>query len=169
MGCGCEKDRAVDPEGIAWGPVLWKMLHGLAERIGRVVANQLLQDEKLTWINILSKLPEIIPCDECRQHYKAYLLTTPITAMKTLAGPDLALFVRTWLWNLHSNVDARLKKPTVAFTDLPGLYVGLNLDIQFNTLNRLEKKAVQDGQVKYNSWMLYTKYFRSLLSNYGLA
>jgi len=169
MGCGCEKDRAVDPEGIAWGPVLWKMLHGLAERIGRVVSSQLLQDEKLNWINILSKLPEIIPCDECRQHYKAYLAENPITAMKGLANTDLTTFVKTWLWNLHSSVDKRLGKPTVAFTDLPGLYGSLNLDIQFNTLNRLEKKAVQDGQVKYNSWMLYTKYFRSLLSNYGLA
>ena len=167
MPCGCEKDRYIDPEGLGWGPLLWRVLHGLAERIGSCTA-LFFNDERLTWTHLLTLTGEILPCELCREHYKKWIKANPIHDIKLLKGTELREFIRKWLWSLHDNIDKNLGKPSIDYTDLPILYAGINIELSFRYLKKIEKIAVQDGNVKLNSWDSFVKHYLFMASIYRL-
>jgi hypothetical protein len=168
MPCGCEKDRYIDPEGLAWGPLLWRVLHGLAERIGTCVP-LFVKDERIAWYQLLTITGEILPCENFRTHYKSWIKLKPILAINTLTGTALREFIRTWLWSLHDNVCRDLGKPSIEYSELGILYANTNVELPFRYLNKLEQKAILEGYVKPNQWAAFIKHYRFMASIYGLA
>jgi hypothetical protein len=168
MPCGCEKDRYIDPEGLAWGPLLWRILHGMAERID-TSAPLFIKDERMVWVQLLNTTGEILPCEECRRHYKSWITLKPILAINTLSGTALREFVRSWLWSLHDTVDKSTGKPSIEYSELGILYANTNVELPFRYLNKLEQKAILAGTVKPNQWAAFVKHYRFMASIYGLA
>jgi Erv1 / Alr family len=169
MPCGCAKDRYMDPEGLSWGPLLWRVLHGLAERVGHLVRPIFLQDEKRSWRVLLEIIAKILPCDVCQAHYTKWLAAHPVSPIQTLTGDALREFIRTWLWTLHENVNKDLNKPSFAYENLTELYGNLNVEPPYKYFEKLEKIAIVKTVVKLNQWMIFVKEYRTLANIYGLV
>lgn len=90
------------PQNHIWGPELWTILHSSAERFGQP-SKRLPDDEKRIWFGLLRSLQFSLPCPLCKKHYISYFHTNQI--LLTREG------VRSWLFNLHNQVNQRNNKP----------------------------------------------------------
>ena len=127
MPCNCRKPQEDYPENKEWGPLLWAVLHGLAEKAGK--SNPLfLHEELYGWLIILKELQYIIPCPDCREHYKEYYLANPLTKTNIIDN------IRVWLFNLHNKVNYRkdvdpfsieLLSQTYSASQIKGNIIGL--------------------------------------------
>ena len=89
----------------SWGPALWMILHSTAERIGSQPSTKLPQEESRIWFGLLQRLRYALPCPQCKKHYSQYMATNPIIRIQK----DI---IRTWLFQLHEQVNQRLSKPS---------------------------------------------------------
>ena len=169
MPCACQTPGPAYPENKEWGPFVWTILHALAERAGKVVFQLYEADERRAWIQIIQLTGGMLPCAECREHYKEWLHGHPVTSIHAMPYADLKIWVRTWLWEIHQNVNTRLGKPGVLLTDLPGLYGHVNISMQFKLFELIEKRAIKQQGVHINAWLSWVKQYRTLMSVYGLS
>jgi len=135
MSCPCLLPQPNYPNTAAWGPLLWCILHGLAERAGSSKLPLILEDERRAWLHFFKETGDIIPCPACKKHYIEYLANHPITALKTLPHSERRLWITTWYWELHNFVNASLGKPQFLQSDLTTTYGRVALQ---DTLLRLE-------------------------------
>jgi hypothetical protein len=110
------------PQTAEWGPALWTILHSAAERIGTrrpatglLVAQRTIDaEEARLWSALLGSLRFSLPCPLCRSHYTAYYLQRIMGDVKA---------VRTWLWDLHVDVNRRLGRADgCGLEDLSAIY-----------------------------------------------
>ena len=90
------------PKNHIWGPELWMILHSSAERIGSS-KHSLPNEEWRMWHSLLHSLRYSIPCPQCKRHYNEYYAKTPIVHFSRET-------VRTWLFELHQNINMANKK-----------------------------------------------------------
>ena len=55
-----------------WGPVFWKILHSVSERVGANPIKTLQADELQYYQNFLKQLANVLPCKLCLNHYTIY-------------------------------------------------------------------------------------------------
>lgn len=115
MPCGCGKKNTGTvyfmgretndtPQPEEWGPILWKYLHCLAEKIG-ISGNPVIDADQANYIEtIISTLHLILPCPECQTHAASYISNNPLPSLKGLTGETLRSTVRDWLFNFHNHV-----------------------------------------------------------------
>ena len=123
MPCGCGKKNNVgtihfmgrdgtqmaDP--LEWGPILWKFLHCLSEKIG-TSGNKIVDADQANYMeSILSSLHLIIPCTECQAHTATYISTNSVPVLKGLHGEALRNTLRSWLLSFHNHVRASKGQP----------------------------------------------------------
>jgi hypothetical protein len=89
----------------AWGPPLWKLLHGIAETLGNQVVPMLATDEAHEIVFLLRDVEKIMPCQLCRTHYRAWRKDHPLEDIDRLRGFMLKTAVRKWLYDLHEEVN----------------------------------------------------------------
>ncbi len=97
-----------------WGPVVWRLLHTMADISCR-------KDIYLLWASVLRNTASVLPCNLCRTHMKSYLEThafVPNTWMKQ-TGSQNRDKIRVWISDLHNSVNERLGKPRVELRTLP--------------------------------------------------
>jgi len=164
MPCNCGKNKGTvhfmgqansniaDP--LQWGPILWKYLHGLAEKIG-MTSNIIDTDQANYMEAIITSLHLIIPCTECQAHTAFYISSNPFPSLKGLHGEQLRSTVRNWLFNFHNAV--RISKGQQITLNTPEecirLYTGVVLsknDYMFFVQN--VAFAVQQGWVRIDNW-----------------
>jgi hypothetical protein len=87
-------------ETTVWGPILWKVLHTLAE---------FCVDTTL-WNDLISRLTIDIPCVVCRSHFAAYIQDHPL-------GPTDTVNLINWFFTLHNDVNQRTGK--LVITSIP--------------------------------------------------
>ena len=77
-----------------WGPLLWTVMHSLAEIGGGapIVADD--------WTELFVALQTSIPCPDCTVHYMAWLAAHPPPTTGTADA-------RIWLLDLHNDVNQR--------------------------------------------------------------
>lgn len=92
------------PQNHIWGPALWMILHSAAERIGSKHLHRLPQEESRIWTGLLGSLRYSLPCPHCKKHYTIYFSSVPIMSPFTKES------VRSWLYELHSQVNQRTEK-----------------------------------------------------------
>jgi len=111
--------------GYEWGPPLWRILHTLAEHLGRHTVPLLIADERRSSIQFFKALETVLPCEKCKKHYRAWRLKNP--PEKFVAGEELRVAVRNWLWALHSEINRENGVQTEpALEDMPALYGNYN-------------------------------------------
>lgn len=118
--CNCGKKRSaltVTPRSIPievshdtalWGPTLWRILHTLAEFT-------MYGDMNRFWQILLRNMRTTLPCPDCRAHFVAWSDSHPLTNIKTM--PELRIFYRQWLLDLHNQVNVTKQSPTTPWTE----------------------------------------------------
>ena len=92
------------PNINVWGPSLWSILHGLAEKTGFKTNEKVEGEEKRLWRNLLMILRHSIPCPRCQKHYSDYVNQHPYHILFLLKGTEWGLALRTYLWTFHNAV-----------------------------------------------------------------
>jgi hypothetical protein len=164
MGCKCRAPVIDYPDSVDWGPILWKMLHALADRLSSGTPT-LFRDEINLWKKLIPFTGDIIPCDICRAHYKEYLGENPMGFLK-MARPDAATWIQTWLWTLHNDINVENNKPTFAFTDLHATYGSINLTDMFHQLEPVMKRAIEPNGVSFLKWKAWIIVYKTLVAMY---
>lgn len=96
-----------------WGPVLWKLLHLLASKLGS--SDALLNTDMANTIHIIvTKLPTILPCSDCQAHARTYLLENKFDPRNR---SDMRNYTQNYLFQFHNTVRTMLGKPLI-FTTL---------------------------------------------------
>ncbi len=96
------------PSREIWGPIVWKLLHTMADLSDR-------RDIFLLWPQVLNTTAEVLPCDRCSRHMKEYIYHNPLVRKNwpSLTPKEIREAIRTWLFRFHNSVSERLKKSTL--------------------------------------------------------
>jgi len=165
MPCNCGKNKEnthfmgqgnshiADP--LQWGPILWKYLHGLAEKIG-ISGNSIVSTDQANYIEtIITTLHLIIPCTDCQAHTASYISLNPFPSLKGLQGDQLRITVRNWLFNFHNNVRSSKGQQILMNTsdECVATYAGFFLSkSDYNIFVQSVAFAVRQGWVRIDNW-----------------
>lgn len=111
----------------------------------------------------------MLPCSDCRDHYKAWITAHPVQTIETMPYASIKEWIRLWLWELHQDVNRRLDKAILPHTELSAQYSNINITMQFKLFELIEKRAIQQQGVPIQAWMTFVKHFRTLASVYGMT
>ena len=165
MPCACKNPPINVPENAEWGPVFWRLLHGLGERAGTVGMQKLRADEIRSWKTILTSLDRALPCEHCRQHLKSYISSHPIVVPENYE--QFRPFIRRWLYDLHEDVNRRLGKSSMPFESVDLVYRGVNLRGTYDVLNILVARSIQGTAIPLLSWKNWTVQVKMLFGMYN--
>ena len=119
-------------EPTVWGPLLWKLLHTMAEWSDR-------RDIIYRWKHVLELTSAAIPCTRCRRHMQEYLRMhsmfirppEPIPPVRgkqkgwiPAKGEDVKLAIRKGLWTFHNHVNRSTGATELTEEDANALYQG---------------------------------------------
>lgn len=164
MPCACQVPVPQYPETADWGPILWTILHGLAEKSG---AADLPADEIREWIKFIKSTGEMLPCDHCRAHYSAFFTANPPSQLSSIPYSDVKRWVRSWFFTLHNEVNADNHKPLFQYENLSSAYGSVSFTDNYQRLEPVIKRAIQLNGVsflKWTSWVHSFKMLRSILA-----
>lgn len=134
--------------GREWGTPLWKILHSITESLGNQSNTILSADEAHEMVFLLRDLEKIMPCQLCRQHYNAWRKEHPLEKLAILRGPALREGVRTWLYNLHENVNQDRKIVSgITIEQIPALYKPIDIRTEWGKFFELMKSSTEVGLV----------------------
>ena len=167
MPCACRKPIENYPENAAWGPLVWTILHGLAELSGKQVSSILQDDEKRLWVVLLKGITHMLPCDQCRDHYAMWIAKYPVDILLTIAYSDVGEWIRRWLFDLHNDVNMRTSKPVFLYENLV-MYKGVGITATWRRLEPVMKLAIQLNGISLLPWKKWLATVRSLQGIYGV-
>ena len=165
MPCACRVPTPDYPANAAWGPILWKILHGLAERSQR---SSLPADEVREWITFLKTTGEVLPCDECRAHYHRYSHQNPLTHFATIPYSLLKTSLKTWLWQLHADIRTEYGLSVLPYSELEATYGSENFQDLFWRLQPIIKKSIDIKGMGLMKWVAWVKAFKMLRATMGV-
>lgn len=131
------------PKNSEWGPVLWEMLHGAAEKLCRSPIRQIQEDQRREMILVLRYVEVVMPCAMCRGHYREWRIKYPID--KFPGDPQaFKQAVREWLFNLHQEVnDSHQLARVMTVGDLEDRYGGIDLKAKSAEFYWLMERALR--------------------------
>jgi len=150
-----------------WGPNAWELLHGIAERIGNHTNKTLIRDEQNELRLTLRHFGSLLPCPKCQEHYRDWIRrSSPNT---TLYGEYLKDAVRTWIFNLHEEVNrSKESKPGITLDMLQERYKRIDLRAAATGLGSLYQRGIQGGALKPAEWKVAWKHLDYLLRFIGV-
>jgi hypothetical protein len=157
----CAKDDTRYPKTTEWGPLIWKILHTLAEKAGRQSNTILQADEMRAWILFVKHLPTVLPCEDCRGHAKIYIAEHPFEPPESY--PAWNLYVRMYLYTFHEAVNTRLEKPSFPFSSLASTYKATGeLNTWITALNEMTLRAMKLNGMHLKPWENWINQLRML-------
>ena len=109
-----------------WGKYLWWLLHTITYSYDEKYNKELVQK----YIDIFYLLVKVIPCPVCKSHYKKRLAYSPVE--KSLSSKEK---LRTWLIDIHNNVNRGLGKMTVSLNGANSIYLNRDNTLKYNYQN----------------------------------
>jgi len=169
MPCNCKIPYKTYPEAKEWGPVLWTLLHGIAERVGTCLVPAFQADERRALANLFVKVGQMIPCPSCKEHYEVFLKENPVTTpIKTLPYAELRPFVRDWFWRLHHMVNESKGIESPPLESLSSQYGNANLRMAIAQLKEPMQRAIKIAGKMFIAYHELNAVLRTLLSIYGV-
>lgn len=146
---------------MAWGPLLWSILHTAAEHLGKSRPPLLQTDEVNRWIFFLKAVEGVMPCKICRKHYGDWLKRSPLAQFTPLRGAELRDRARKWLYTLHEDVNTgKGIQSGLTLEQLPSMYTSLvKYQATIDAFLQLTQDSLQNGLLKAEE----TRVFRSHL------
>jgi Erv1 / Alr family len=164
MPCGCGKKKSGTvhfmgkegpPDSEDWGPILWKYLHCLAEKLG-ISGNQIIDTDQANHMeNILHNLHLILPCTDCQAHAVQYISTNPLPTLRGLVGPTLQTTVRNWLFQFHNSVRSQKGQPILLHSvdECTAQYADCFVpNCEYTLFVQSVAYAVRQGWVRIDNW-----------------
>lgn len=139
-----------------WGPPLWRLLHSLAERLGRQTILLLATDEKRAWTNLLKVIGQVMPCLACRNHYREWIARNPLE--KFLRSNAIQEDARRWVWALHNEVNLAkgiASPPFETLHDLYGSRTSQEMNEDYKQVIEVFKLAVQQRIIQPELFMTF--------------
>ena len=131
------------PKNTEWGPVLWEMLHGAVERLGRTPVKSIHDDQRREMTLVLRYVEVVMPCAMCRGHYREYRTKHPIDRFPDEIQAYKAT-VREWLFNLHQEItDGAGLARIMTIGDLADRYGSVNLKEKSAEFFKLMDRAIR--------------------------
>jgi hypothetical protein len=147
-------------EPAIWGPSMWRLLHGLAEKLGKQVTFILIQDEQRAWLHFLRSVENVIPCKRCKQHYREW------TQNHRIDEATNRLSARAWLWGLHTEINSERKiEGGPPLNEMDAMYTGRDVSNDANECFGHLLNAVQRQQISSENFRIF-KYRLSLLRKF---
>jgi len=165
MPCACQIPVPVYPDNADWGPLVWTLLHGLAEKSGRA---PLPSDEVRAWQKLITLTADMLPCDKCRAHYSAFLKANPPSQLSQIPYSDVKRWVRSWFFTLHNEVNVQANKPVFSYDDLSAQYSNVNFQDVFWRLEPDMKKAIDLNGISLNKWTSWVHSYKMLKAAMGI-
>lgn len=163
----CAKDDTKYPKTTEWGPLIWKILHTIAERAGRQTIMMMQVDEMRAWPLLLKTFATIIPCEECRAHATNYTKEHPFEPPASY--PAWNLYIRTYFYTFHEVVNTRLGKPSFDFSTLTETYKATNeLTRWTNDLGEMMIRAMKLNGMNLKAWQTWHNHLRMLRASIGI-
>lgn len=133
-----------------FGPRFWKILHSLAEKSG-VISDPVLQlDEQEAWILLIQSIPGCMPCLQCRKHFLEWIRLHPFSGVRNKKGTERREFIRSWLYNLHSNVNQRSQKEiSINLEDCNRLYTAVIIEDSVKELSEMFRIGLLHSRVNH--------------------
>jgi hypothetical protein len=166
MPCACKEPQPDYPVTDNWGPVLWAILHTLAERSGHITSQSFRDDERRQWINIIQGLPKIIPCPNCREHAEVWILLHPTTAIKTMPDSELHAWLVNWAYTFHETVNERTGKPSFDKALLSQTYGSISIAGALKRLKPFIETAIRLSGLTLLPWQKWYGFVTILNSYY---
>ena len=166
MPCGCGKkntgtvhfmgQQSTDtPDPAEWGPIVWKYLHCLTEKVG-FSGNPIADADQANYMEtLINTLHLVIPCPECQAHASAYIGGNPLPSLKGLQGEQLRNTLRTWLWAFHNQVRSSKGQPVMINSpgECAGHYAGCFVPkCEYTLFVQNVAYAVRQGWVRVDNW-----------------
>ena len=166
MPCGCGKKTTGTihfmgnvttdiPDPVEWGPILWKYLHCLTEKVG-LSGNPLVDNDQSNYMEtLINNLHLVIPCPECQSHALTYINNNPLPSLKGHGGENLRRILRNWLFNFHNHVRSFKGQPIIINTPeaCQAQYGGCFVPkCEYNLFVQNGGYAARQGWVKVENW-----------------
>ena len=169
MPCSCLIPIPDFPTNCEWGPIVWRILHGVADKYSCLVTQLYAKEEEYNWIQFINNTLKILPCKECREHYSAYLSSYNPNTLKLLKTVDeKKLWIQNFFFNLHNEVNTRNDKPLFLFENLHPTYKSVNFFLEIKHFEKLLNIVFRYNEVTYLSWKGWLRNLYNLLGIYGL-
>ena len=124
----------MDP--IVWGPHLWFVLH----IITFTYPENPTEHDKRSHRDFFINLGDVIPCEQCKKHYKKHSSEYPITPHL-----DNKADLIKWLIQIHNFVNISLGKPTYTVSDVINKYK--NIDLKIPLSQELPQKIIKKKNI----------------------
>jgi len=167
MPCACRIPLESYPLATEWGPILWRILHGSAERAGTTPFVMYQADEVRLWINLLKQTAKILPCPTCSEHYRLYLAENPVDVLKQMDYSTIRDWIRRWLWILHNEVNQSFGKPVFSLASLPATYGRTDIRAALRELEAPMKRAITINGAQLGAWKEWKTTLTKLLATVG--
>lgn len=163
----CAGDNTKYPKTTEWGPILWKILHTLAERAGKQTNEIIRGDEMRAWPLVIKTLVAIIPCEECKAHASGYIKDHPFEPPASYSA--WSLYIRTYFYTFHESVNTRLGKPSYPFSSLSETYKSTgDLAKWIIELGAMMLRAMKLNGMHMNAWQTWQNHVRMLRASMGI-
>jgi hypothetical protein len=163
----CASDTTKYPKTSEWGPLVWLILHTLAEKAGKQTNEIIKGDEMRAWPLFLKALIPIIPCEECRAHAGDYIKQIPFELPNSY--PAWNFYIRTYFYTFHEAVNTRLEKPSFPFSSLADTYKSTGeLTKSIQDLNAMMVRAMKLNGMHMGAWQTWQKHLRMLSAAMGI-
>ena len=120
-----------------FGPRMWNIMHMLMAQYPVKPS----QSEIVQCATFFNELTESIPCKECQQHFRDMLGNKRIVPMPII---DLATngnyTMNILTWNMHNNVNKRLKKPLFKWSQYVEKYKPIVKELKQTTIEYCQKR-----------------------------
>jgi len=164
--CSCQAGKIQGVETTEWGPHYWKTLHKLSLRAGTLTLANSQAEEMRSWLHILKETEKAVPCEDCRKHYKAWILANPLKSLVDSPYTKKGDWIRYWKWRLHSYVNQRLGKPNLDFSELTVTYKDVFVRFELATIDKYIRIATVASQIKLLDFKEWKKHVVMLNSMY---
>jgi len=168
MPCPCNLPLELYPDAVEWGPLLWTILHALAERTGNIISPLYAEDERREWIHFFKLTADIIPCHICKEHFRLYLKEHPVDQLREIPFTAMRNWVRNWFWEVHEWVNMTLGKPSFPIDQLTTVYGNTNIRIYIKRLESPLRRAIMLSGEQYIKFTQWKSKVLIMLSIYGL-
>jgi hypothetical protein len=160
MPCPCRIKESPAPLTEEWGPVMWRILHALAEKSGSVNDKVNRAEEINNWPRLIKVMVQGLPCDDCRYHYSEWIKSSPFILPDNYT--QINEYIKKWLFDLHNNINVRNGKAIFDYETLKESYENVPIKLTIDMLQKVIDRSIKSGAVKLLSWGSTLKYLRGL-------
>lgn len=151
-----------------WGPKFWNILHTFAEHTGKFQDIVRKNDEANYWKQLLKYQSLVMPCNTCRTHFTSAFRSMNFSEFTNLSGAERKAWIRSWLWNLHNQINTRNEKSVFPYEKLSETYSTKPLKESYQDLIHMFQRATQSGQLHGEHVQMWKTSYQYLISLYGL-